>query len=72
MKLLKYTKIAFLIVVLAEEIRNARNYTMISKIELASLKNFKKEYRNLINELHFKNDGTQWSKKKQPSILNVG
>ncbi|ANQ81943.1 TPA: hypothetical protein RJJ83_002247 [Staphylococcus pseudintermedius] len=54
MKLLKYTKIALLIIFLAEEIRNTRKYTMISKIELASLKNFKKEYRNLINELHFK------------------
>ncbi|EGQ0303381.1 hypothetical protein EOQ17_12565 [Staphylococcus pseudintermedius] len=54
MKLLKYTKIALLIIFLAEEIRNTRKYTMISKIELASLKNFKKEYKNLINELHFK------------------
>lgn len=54
MKLLKYTKIALLIIFLAEEIRNTRKYTMISKIELASLKNFKKEYRNLINGLHFK------------------
>ncbi|EGQ1736226.1 TPA: hypothetical protein I1827_000921 [Staphylococcus pseudintermedius] len=54
MKLLKYTKIALLIIFLAEVIRNTRKYTMISKIELASLKNFKKEYRNLINELHFK------------------
>lgn len=54
MKLLKYTKIALLIISLAEEIRNTRKYTMISKIELASLKNFKKEYKNLINELHFK------------------
>ncbi|WP_241522543.1 hypothetical protein, partial [Staphylococcus delphini] len=59
MKLLKYTKIALLIVVLVEEIRNARKYSMISEIELASLKKFKKEYRNLINEIHFKNDGTQ-------------
>ncbi|EGQ3935385.1 hypothetical protein I0616_002602 [Staphylococcus pseudintermedius] len=54
MKLLKYTKIALLIIFLVEEIKNTRKYTMISKIELASLKNFKKEYRNLINELHFK------------------
>ncbi|PCF80149.1 hypothetical protein B4W74_00400 [Staphylococcus intermedius] len=59
MKLLKYTKIALLIIILAEEIRNARKYSMISEIELASLKKFKKEYRNLINEIHFKNDGTQ-------------
>ncbi|MFO3691810.1 hypothetical protein [Staphylococcus felis] len=59
MQLFKYAKIALLIIILAEEIRNARKYSMISKIELASLKKFKKEYRNLINELHFKNDGTQ-------------
>ncbi|HHU6749866.1 TPA: hypothetical protein ACUI23_000539 [Staphylococcus pseudintermedius] len=59
MKRLQIIKIALLIVILAEEIRNARKYTMISKIKLMSLKRFKKEYRNLINELHFKNGDTQ-------------
>lgn len=59
MNKLQLIKIALLTALLVEEVRNAKKYTMISKIELASLKNFKKEYRNLINELHFKNDGTQ-------------
>ncbi|AAX90742.1 TPA: hypothetical protein PI361_002293 [Staphylococcus aureus] len=57
MELLKYAKITLLIVILAEEIKSvAEKRVTISQIHFRELNEFKKEYRKLINSIHFKTD----------------
>ncbi|CDR64895.1 TPA: hypothetical protein ACGIYZ_002098 [Staphylococcus argenteus] len=57
MELLKYAKITLLIVILVEEIKRvAEKRVTISRIHFRELKEFKKEYRKLINSIHFKTD----------------
>ncbi|HDT6171984.1 TPA: hypothetical protein QF099_002716 [Staphylococcus aureus] len=64
MELLKYAKITLLIVILAEEIKSvAEKRVTISRIHFRELNEFKKEYRKLINSIHFKTDDSLWNKR---------
>ncbi|MGW7932726.1 hypothetical protein ACWEWU_13965 [Staphylococcus xylosus] len=57
MNLKRVLKITLLIIILIKEIRSAtENRVTISQKRLTELEEFKKEYRNLVNELHFKYD----------------
>ncbi|MEM5397306.1 hypothetical protein V2L60_09020 [Staphylococcus gallinarum] len=55
MNLKQALKITLLIVILVEEIKSVWKVSL-SKRELYELHEFKKEYRRLINSIHFKND----------------
>lgn len=55
MNLKQALKITLLIVILAEEIKSVGK-AKISKRELYELNGYKKEYRGLVNSIHFKTD----------------